>query len=449
MILLHRRSYKEEQMFDIEEYYQIVHKGEKITENVSQSVLDYIGSFEHVIIWGGSFLGRAIGEYLLEHGIKIENYWDLRAEELKSVNDVPVILPFTTVDKEHTLVIFCIGNNVIRGALLNDLSSHQYLNVLRGDYLYEGMVCPFNYETGIESRVCQGSMCCRAMFCERLENIVGHGCKSNHPLSVYHVTLTINQRCSLGCKCCTSYMNEYPIKERTNVPLERIEKDIDLFFDSVDSCGSVTVMGGEPFLHPDIAKIIKKLTTKKNVGLICIATSGTCKIKEEQLEGLADDPRINVSFSNYQQSITEKQTQLMNESIEKVKNAGIPYTVGVTMPEWIVPSTLYDRHMPVETLIKKKQGCTQPPRCMMIKDGKLHPCDFAAAVYHLKIADYKEDYVVFDDYAAGEELKEKIRLFIDQPYYQVCSHCEVTGQTSKAAEQGYMDFNKPVMEEEN
>lgn len=429
-------------MFDAGKYYEDVHKGTKITDEEKKVVIDYINSFEHVVIWGASFLGKAIGEYLLAQDVKIENYWDLRAEELKCVNGISVIKPFTAREKEKTLVIFCIGNNVIRNTLLRQLRENGFCNMLRGDYLYEGTLCPFDCETGIESKVCQGSMCCRAMFCERLENIVGYHCKSENPLSVYHVTLTINQRCSLGCKCCTSYMNEYPIKERKNIPYERIEKDIDCFFDSIDSCGSVTVMGGEPFLHPDIAKIIKKLTTKKNVGLICIATSGTCKIKDEQLEGLADDPRINVSFSNYEQSINEVQKNLMYQSIEKIKKANIPYTVGVTMPEWIVPSTLYDKNMPVEKLIEKKKRCTHPPRCMMIKDGKLHPCDFAAAVYHLNIADYKEDYVVLDDYEIGEELKERIRDFMEQPYYRVCGHCEGTGETSKAAEQGYMDFKK-------
>lgn len=49
-------------------------------------------------------------------------------------------------------------------------------------------------------------------------------------------------------------MNEYPLEERKDIPLDRIYDDIDKFFDAMDSIGTVTVMGGEPFMHPDISK---------------------------------------------------------------------------------------------------------------------------------------------------------------------------------------------------
>lgn len=435
-------------MFDVEKYYEISHSGDIVPEKVNGEMLDYIKTFAHVVLWGASFLGAALGKYLLENGVTIENYWDLRKDELEQVNGVNVILPFSTEDKENTLVIFCIGNNVIRGSLLNELCQKGYMHVLRGDYLYEGTVCPFNFLTGIDSRICQGSMCCRAMFCQRIENIVQKRHPSKNPLSIFHITLTINQKCSLGCKCCTSYMNEYPKHDRINIPLSRIERDIDTFFGAVDSVGSVTVMGGEPFLHPDISKIIKKLLQKDNIGLICIATTGTCDISDEQLEGLSDK-RVNVSFSNYEQSIGEGPKKKMYKNIEKMQQKNISYTVGVHMPEWIVPSTLYSLGETVEEMTQKKQRCHHPPRCMMIKNGKLHPCDFAAAVYGLKIADYTTDYVNLEEVVEPKKLKEDIRNFIDQSYYQVCGHCHIGGMgiTSKAAEQGYMDFKKPLFHE--
>ena len=62
-------------------------------------------------------------------------------------------------------------------------------------------------------------------------------------------------------------------------------------------------------MHPDISQIISHLCTKKNFGLISIATSGTYPIKPEQLEGL-HDKRVNVSFSNYTLSINEKQQEM-------------------------------------------------------------------------------------------------------------------------------------------
>ena len=197
-------------------------------------------------------------------------------------------------------------------------------------------------------------------------------------------------------------------------------------------------------MHPDLSMIIKKLLTKDNFGIISIATSGTWPIKVEQLDGL-DDKRINVSFSNYEQSISENQKKVMEKNVQLLKEHGIAYTMGVYLPEWSVPSTLYDLHDSEETMCIKKKECVQPPRCMQIKNGKLHPCDFGTALYSLGIADYEMDYVDMDRYASVEELREKIREYIDQPYYRTCGHCAgMLGLTTKAAEQGYMDFKKPL-----
>lgn len=432
-------------MFNLEKYYLEAHSGDKVD---NKEIINYIKSFKNIIIWGGSYLGNEVGKYLLNNGVDISHYWDMRADELKKVNDIEVIMPFSTEDKENTLVIFCIGNNVIRSELLKKLEDNGYNNVIRGDYLYMGAICPFDKSTGIDSKQCQGTMCCRSIFCQRLSNIVKAENDNDKPLHMFSVTLIINSRCSLGCKCCTSYMNAYPKEKRKDVPVEQIYEDIDKFFDAMDSVGTVTVMGGEPFMHPDLSKIVRKLLTKENFGLVSIATSGTYPIKEEQLEGL-NDKRVNISFSNYEKSITENQKKMFYKNIEMVKNAGISYTVGVVMPEWSIPSTLYDLGDSEETMIAKKNGCVQPPRCMQVKNGKLHPCDFGTAVYSLGIADYEMDYVDIKKSTSREELSKQIRKYIDQPYYRTCGHCAgMQGLTSKAAEQGVIDFTKPLNLEE-
>lgn len=430
-------------MFNIEAYYAQAHSGENVDNT---KMLEYVRSFKKVVLWGGSYLGNAIGKYFLDHDVELTCYWDMRAEELKEVNGIQVNMPFTTEDKENTLVVFCIGNNVIRPSLLIELGEKGYKNVIRGDYIYMAAICPFGNGSEIDSKVCQGSMCCRSIFCQRLSNIVKNSQPKEDHLHTFSITLVINQKCSLKCKCCTSYMNEYPIDKRINVPTERILDDIDKFFEAMDSIGTVTVMGGEPFMHPDLSMIIKKLTSKNNFGLISIATSGTWPIRAEQLKGL-QDKRINVSFSNYEQSISENQKKVMYENINLLKEHGIAYTVGIYLPEWQIPSTLYDLGESEEVMIQKKTNCAPPGRCMQVKNGKLHPCDFGTAVYSLGIADYETDYVDIEHSKGPEDLRAKIFAYIDQPYYRVCGHCQTCklGLTSKAAEQGYMDFKKPIV----
>jgi organic radical activating enzyme len=425
-------------MFDLEKFYEQARSAEKID---IVEMIKYIKSFKHVILWGASFQGKAIGNKLINEGVVIENYWDIRSKELKQVNGIEVIEPFETADKENTIVIVCIGNRVILSRLINNLIVKGYKNVIQGDYLYMGMVCPFDKKTGINANRCAGAMECRQVYCERIGNIINAEELSKDPIHLTSITLLINSRCSLKCKFCTSYMNEYPQEKRVDIAYETISKDVDAFFGAIDSVGTITVMGGEPFMHPHISKIIEKLCEKDNFGLVSIATSGTYPITLEQLEGL-HDKRVNISFSNYTESISENQRKMYYKNIDMVKKSGICYTEGVFSPEWIVPSTLYDLKLSEEERKNKKERCTH---WHQLKNGKVHPCDFATAIYSLGIADYETDYVDLTEDIGTLEMKERLRKYINAPYYNSCGHhASSLSMTSKAAEQGYMDFKNPI-----
>lgn len=426
-------------MFNLENYYQKAFSGEVID---TTEIINYIKSFRHVILWGASFQGKAIGRKLTGEGVIIENYWDIRADEIKEVDNIQVIKPFMTKEKDNTLVIVCIGNRVIVDKIIGNLIQRGYSNVIPGDYLYMGILCPFNKNSDIDAKRCSVTMECRQVYCHRLGNIIKSK-KENieNPLHLTSVTLIINQRCSLGCKHCTSYMNEYAKGKRLDIPYERIAKDIDVFFDAVDTVGTITVMGGEPFMHPDISKIIQKLCKKNNFGLISIATSGTYPIKEKQLEGLCDR-RVNISISNYTESISENQKKVYYENLEMIKKSNVCYTEGLFSPEWIVPSTLYDLNLSEEEKIERKKNCTH---WHQIKNGKVHPCDLANSLYSLGIADYNNDYVDLTDDIGNTEMKEKIREYINRSYYYTCGYHDSNSEmTAKAAEQGYMDFKRPI-----
>lgn len=433
-----KNRYSGDMTFNLASYYQKAFSGE-IVDNTE--FLTYIKGFKYVILWGASFQGKAIGRKLIKEGIRINCYWDIRYKELEFVNGIKVCEPFTADELENTLVIVCIGNRVIVKRLMGALQRKGFSHIIPGDYLYMGLLCPFNKDTGINARQCSTTMECRQVYCHRLGNIIKTMDTTDPPLHLTSITLVINQTCSLRCKYCTSYMNEYPIKERINFPLERICKDIDVFFDAVDTVGTITVMGGEPFMHPDISEIIGHLCTKKNFGLISIATSGTYPIKEEQLEKL-HDKRVNVSFSNYTQSINEKQKELFYENIRRVKASGVCYTAGLFSPEWIKPSTLYNLDMSDVEKAERKKTCEH---WHQLKNGKIHPCDFANAVYSLGVADYVTDYVDLTEEIDSQEMKEKIYHYVNRPFYETCGHhAKNNDMTAMAAEQGYFDFRTQI-----
>ncbi|MCL2208693.1 MAG: radical SAM protein [Treponema sp.] len=427
---------------DLLKFFKKVENGDNIDE---YELLHNLSNFKNIIIWGCSALGASIYEYLTQKKIKISYLWDIRADEIKNINGKKVSLPFSDDenDKENTIIIICISNNVIQKNIRLQLKSKGYYNVFLGGHLYMGLICPSSKDTGINNIFCLKESPCLKIFCPRQVNLMSYKYppkNREYPLNMNSVTLIVNQKCNLSCKYCTSYMSQYNPQDKKNFPVENIIRDIDNFFSTVDSVSSITVMGGEPFLHPDISLIIKALLKYEKFGFISIATNGVCPIKPEQLEGLSDT-RICVSFNNYLKALPENFTEIFKKNIELVKNHNVYYAEGSYMNEWAIPSTLYDTNVNESSLIKKIFECTQAisyTRCHQLKDGKIFPCDFANSVHFLGVADYSDEYI---DLTIKDNLRERLYKYIHAPFYKVCGHCRFQiGSTKGAAEQGKLDF---------
>jgi FkbM family methyltransferase len=98
------------------------------------NVLNYIRKQNKVIIWGTAFLGKLVGRRLYENGINISMFWDRTAANDSTCNingkEIIVNKPYTSNDKEGTLIVICIGNNIIRNKLSEELKSQGYDKIL-------------------------------------------------------------------------------------------------------------------------------------------------------------------------------------------------------------------------------------------------------------------------------------------------------------------------------
>ena len=394
-------------------------------------LLKIIAGWPKVVIYGAGALGRAVKDGLTSHGIHIAGFWDLRHAEMGT----DVVDPYGLGFPEDTLVIVCIGNTIYQPEIAKDLEAHGYCYIF-GDLVYQDLVCPLDERTGVDADACLRGPC-RAIYCRKLSDIVKnhHPAKAMIPLFLHSVTVVINQVCSLSCKYCTSYMNQYPAHARINFPEDEVISDIKRFFGAMDGVGTITVMGGEPFLHPDLSDIIQAILDCGNFGVISISTSGTCKIKRNQLTSLRDK-RVNVSFSNYLDQITEKQQAIFHANVGLLASMGIPHTIGAPGPMWVIPSTLSVGDASIETLRKRKMDCN-PVRCPQIKGGMLYPCDLIQSVHGLGVGSYPDSFVPLEDFY----LRHNIGKFIAQTFYRACERCKGNqGTTSAAGEQGFVSL---------
>ena len=435
--------------FDVEQFYDDAHHARVIDEEVFKS---YIDSFENVIVWGVGNLGSAIAEQLLSMGCNISTFWDMRADKLETHKyGIPIEKPFSRqYPADSTIHLFCIASSFIRDRLQSELVSNGYHNKLMGQYIYEAFICPLDK---YDSSVCKNSNACDSYTCIKNDHLFRKSLKtitSDEPTTdemiFRNLTIVVNQKCTLKCKHCYSYTNHFTGDNRINFPVERILKDIDTFFDAVDGVKLIPLIGGEVFLHPDINKIVKKILSKDNFGILNVTTNGVCKMTEQDLDGFQDD-RLQMVFSNYTDCIDEKQKELYYKNIEFAKSLGIQVIVPNNTPQWAMPTTLYDQEDDLDTLKHKFKVCRGQFDCKYLKNGYFYPCSVVDPIHTLSIADYPSDYVELDNATSSEHLRNLILEVEKRDHYKSCGHCTgggYTGLVSKAGEQGYQDFiSKP------
>ncbi len=434
-------------MFSLENYYKECESGEKVD---STEVVAYIKSFATVIIWGAAGMGQALGKFLESHQVKNLIYWDQRYEEIGPIGTRPIEPPFAKeYDKETTVVIYSIPNHVIMTNLMKDLAVAGYKNVIRGDILYSGTLCPYCNGDLPSATRCWMKGECRSVICQRLQTITKNREKEVKPgnrIDLTYNCFIINSICNLDCTHCVQYINNYPAKARGNVATEKICRDIDLWLELIDSVGTISVMGGETFMHPDINIIANKFAEHDNFGFVSFPTNGLYPIKPEQLEGITD-PRIIIAFGAYQHVANEKQLEIYEKNVELVKSYNIAYTESRHLPTWVVPSGIYKESDSIEYMTRKKQNCPMPPRNLQIRDGKVHVCDRGVTLYAMGVADYPEDYFVLTQSGTLEEKRQLFREFVDKPFYYTCGHCGKCYGNAPSALQGRIDvFDKKSYE---
>lgn len=101
---------------------------------VETNIFVKIKKYKKVIIWGSAFLGKCVAKELIEKKITNITFWDkkVKASNTITINGEQFYInrPYTYKFEEDTLIIVCIGNNVIRQELLNELESNGYVNLL-------------------------------------------------------------------------------------------------------------------------------------------------------------------------------------------------------------------------------------------------------------------------------------------------------------------------------
>ena len=404
-------------MFDIDKFYRDAEAGERVDE---EDLFSYLHGFKNIVIWGAGNLGTALGKKLLDKGVQITAYWDVRYKEIKGCNDLPVMENFSGNFKpDETMVIIGIVNGT-RGHRwqVSELEKRGYVHSLYGMRVYEGIGCEMYVGQPLDVIRCTNGSICNFNTCKKYLKILESNVVPDKKeiISIHVLEFIVSHRCTLDCVHCGQFLGVIKRKKPQNYvdyPLERIKKDIDICMENIDTVGTFSIIGGEPFIHPNIFEIIEHCLTKKNVAIISITTNGICNMPLQKLKKIKN-PRVKINFSNYTAALDDKKKKLFEENVENVKLAGLNWNV--TIPIWSsTTEELCDNpNTSVEYLTGLKDGCNMGPS---VSNGVFYACPTVEAYSKTEGMSVENQYIVLD---TAKDLRTEIKELINRPYLECC-----------------------------
>jgi hypothetical protein len=141
--------------------------------------------------------------------------------------------------------------------------------------------------------------------------------KKKHALGF--IDFPVTTRCSLNCKDCMQYI---PYRPQTDVPFSYLKKQLSSLFNHVSFVGEISIIGGEPFLHENLAELIGYIheNYSERIGSLVITTNGTI-VPEKSVIEQCRKAGVFISVSDY--SDTLKYSEQITELEAAVKNAGV------------------------------------------------------------------------------------------------------------------------------
>ncbi len=240
---------------------------------------------------------------------------------------------------------------------------------------------------------------------------------SNGKLILKSIDIQITERCSLKCSNCSNLMQYY--KNPKHSEMDLMFESIERFMNSIDEIYEFRILGGDPFMHKELYKVVNKLKLYSKVHKIVVYTNGRIIPKGENLECLKDK-RVIVDCTNYGE-VSNK-----HDEIVKVLEANnVSYATFLT-EKW----QDCGRILPFQDRTEKENehlfnNCCNSDLISLLH-GKLYRCPFSANAVNIKaIPDVKDDFVdLLDKSLSIDELRDKIKyLTFDKKFLTACSYC--------------------------
>lgn len=236
---------------------------------------------------------------------------------------------------------------------------------------------------------------------------------------IFQTDVLVTEKCNLACSFCNMFIPHYESPKHRDV--ESILNDIDLYFNLVDYVSIFHLVGGEPFLHPNIKDIIEHILEKysEKIDKFIITTNGTILPKQEVLRLLKNN-NVILSVSNYSNKL-EKLKSKVEKVIETYKENNINHYVRNNIEWYDFGDLRIKNNISERKLINHFDSCTAPFRGL--NDGKFYYCHLNTSAVLTKLFPLNDnDYVNLLDVSAEDLIKFDLG-FTELGYITFCDNC--------------------------
>lgn len=113
-----------------------------------------------------------------------------------------------------------------------------------------------------------------------------YGVYQNNYLKSKRVDISLTEKCTLRCEKCNMFMPYF--ENPKNQLLQDVLSDIDAYFSVVDEVREVNLLGGEPFLYPEVKPVVDYIEENyiNRIGKLVFFTNGMIVPSDEVCESL-------------------------------------------------------------------------------------------------------------------------------------------------------------------
>lgn len=265
----------------------------------------------------------------------------------------------------------------------------------------------------------------RRTFGEKANIILNSDSRIVLPFTDIDITTFCNLRCRRCAKCIPYF------RQRRHFTAEEIRENLEALTTYIDRIYVANIIGGEPFLNPELKEIVRICAENKKIETLELTTNATIVPDDEVIRAIKDSG-VTVHISNYP-NLDQRYMENKRRLIEKLKEYGVPYEYQFH-EIWLDFGEIEKHNYSGKELAGMFLRCPMNS-CTVFHGRTLYRCGKASYLAQHGMERGADDIISLEEIHSKKEMAAKIKKFFSVKYLPACRYCHLHPKAIAAAEQ--------------